>query len=66
MAKKCLLKDEKTAPFLRQKPAKNALFSSISQEKVEQNKKAMCHRYDDFPAFFIFMVSTAFIYQHLT
>ena len=51
---------------MRQKPAKNALFSSISQEKVEQNKKAMCHRYDDFPAFFIFMVSTAFIHQHLT
>ena len=66
MTKNCLLKDEKTAPFLRQKPAKNALFSSISQEKVEQNKKAMCHRYDDFPAFFIFMVSTTFIHQHLT
>ncbi len=66
MAKKCLREGEKTAPFLGQKPVKKCLFSSISQEKVEQNKKAMCHRYDDFPSFFIFMVSTAFIYQHLT
>ena len=44
MTKKCLHKDEKSAPFLRQKPAKNALFSSISQEKVEQNKSAKCYR----------------------
>ncbi|MGM9724615.1 MAG: hypothetical protein ACI3YL_00810, partial [Prevotella sp.] len=44
LAKKCLLKDEKTAPFLRKKPVKNALFSSISQEKVGRNKKAKCHQ----------------------
>ena len=66
MAKKCHHKGEKTAPFLRQKPAKNTLFSSISQELVGRNEKAKCHRYDDFSAYFIFMVSTAFIYQHLT
>ena len=45
MAKNCLLKDEKTAPFLRQKPVKNALFSSISQEKVEQNEGAKCYQF---------------------
>ena len=45
MAKKCLREGEKSAPFLRQKPAKNALFPSISQEKVEQNDLAKCHRF---------------------
>ena len=43
MTKKCLHEGEKSAPFLRQKPAKNALFSSISQEKVERNEKAKCY-----------------------
>ena len=42
MTKNCLLKDEKTAPFLRQKPCKKYLFYSISQKKVEQNKRAKC------------------------
>ena len=36
MAKKCLLKDEKTAPFLRQKPAKNALFLLFRRKKWSQ------------------------------
>ena len=42
MAKKCHHKGEKTAPFLRQKRCKKYLFSSISQKKVEQNKRAKC------------------------
>ena len=42
MTKKCLHEGEKSAPFLRQKPAKNALFSSILPEKVGRNKKAKC------------------------
>ena len=44
MTKKCYHEGEKTAPFLRQKPVKKCLFSSISQEKVEQNKSAKCYR----------------------
>ncbi|MGM9725225.1 MAG: hypothetical protein ACI3YL_03930, partial [Prevotella sp.] len=43
MAKNCLHEGEKSAPFLKQKPAKNALFSSISQKKVRRNEKAKCH-----------------------
>ena len=42
MAKKCLREGEKSAPFLRQKRCKKYLFSSISQKKVEQNKRAKC------------------------
>ena len=44
MTKKCLLKDEKTAPILRQKPAKNALFSSISRKKEGENQVAKCYQ----------------------
>ena len=44
MTKKCLHEGEKSAPFLRQKAAKNTHFSSISQKKVEQNKSAKCYR----------------------
>ena len=43
MTKKCLHEGEKSAPFLRQKPVKNALFPSISQEKLERNEKAKCY-----------------------
>ena len=39
MAKKCLLKGEKTAPFLRQKPAKNALFLLFCRKKWGEIKK---------------------------
>ena len=42
MTKKCLREGEKSAPFLRQKHCKKYLFSSISQKKVEQNKRAKC------------------------
>ena len=42
MAKKCHHKGEKLAPFLRQKRCKKYLFYSISQKKVEQNKRAKC------------------------
>ena len=62
MAKKCLREGEKSAPFLRQKPAKNALFSSISQEKVVQNDLAKCHR---FPCFHEQYVILPFLMQAL-
>ena len=42
MAKKCHQKGEKLATFLRQKRCKKYLFYSISQKKVEQNKRAKC------------------------
>ena len=43
MTKNCLHEGEKTAPFLRQKPAKNALFSSISRKKEGENQVAKCY-----------------------
>ena len=43
MTKKCLHKDEKSAPFLRQKPVKKCLFSSIWREKADRNKLSICY-----------------------
>ena len=43
MTKNCLHEDEKSAPFLRQKPVKKCLFSSIWREKADRNKLSICY-----------------------